>query len=122
MVVASANSMECSGWPVSSLRRPTKKTEEEKDEDSGNGLVGAGGDRAGERAGAGWAYRVPVGSTAECWWRRGERRVCCGLESGDGRIGRRGRGRRCGCKPGRCIDCGRAMDSRKESAAALKSD
>src|SRR6267154_84324 len=63
----------------------TKKTEEEKDEDSGNGLVRAGGYRAGERAGAGWAYPVPVGSTPECWRRGGQSRVCCGVESGDGR-------------------------------------
>ena len=78
----------------------TKKSEEERDEDSGNGFVGVGRDRAGERAGAGWAYRVPIGSTAECGRRGGERRICCGVESGDGRIGRRGGGRRCGCEPG----------------------
>jgi len=46
--------------------RRTKKSKEENDENSSNGFFGAGGDRAGERAGAGRAYSVPIGSTAEC--------------------------------------------------------
>src|SRR5260370_24199160 len=94
-----------------------KKSEKEKDEDYGNGFVGAGGDRAGERAGAGRAYHVSIGATAECGWRGSERRFCCGVESCDGRIGRRGGWRRCGCEPGRRIACGRAMGQCKESAA-----
>src|ERR1700731_601456 len=102
--------------------RQTRKNEEEKHEDSGNGLVGVGGDGAGERAGAGWAYRLPIGSAAECRRRRGERRVCCGVESGDGGIGGGGGGRRCGCEPGGGIDCGRALVDAKESAAAFEPD
>src|SRR5260370_14940937 len=102
--------------------RRTKKNEEEKDEDSGNGFVGASRDRAGERSGAGRAYHVPIGSTAECGRRGSERRFCCSVESCDGRIGRRGRWRRCGCEPGRRIDCRRALDGGTEGAAALEPD
>jgi len=104
------------------LSTPDKVERIGKDEDSGNGFVGIGGDRAGEHPGAGWAYPVPIGSAADGGRPRGERRVCSGVASGDGRIGRRERRRRCGCKPGRRIDCGPAVDNAKESAAALEPD
>src|SRR5437016_3865578 len=102
--------------------RRTRKSEEENDEDSGNGLVGAGGDRAGERTGTGWAYCLPIGSTTNCGRRGSERRVCCGVESGDGRVGRRGRGCRCRCEPGGRINCGRALDNSKKRATVLEQD
>ena len=47
------------GW------RHKKKSETEKDEDSGDGFDGPGGDGAGECAGARWKYGVPADETAE---------------------------------------------------------
>src|SRR5260370_40428961 len=94
--------------------------QEEIGEDGCNRIVWAGGDRTGERAGAGWAHRVPIGTTAERSQRGGEGRVRGVVESGNGRIGWRGRGRRCGCELGRRIDCGGTMDNSKEGSAALQ--
>src|SRR5260370_34605388 len=96
----------------------TKTSEKEKDEDSGNGFVGAGGDRAGERAGAGRAYHVSIGATAECGWRGSERRFCCGVESCDGGIGRRGGWGRCGWGPGRGNGLGRGVGKWKGRGGA----
>src|SRR5216683_3113768 len=104
-------------WP-----HRTKEKQEERDEDTCNGIVRAGGDRTGERAGAGWAHRVPIGTTAERSQHGREGRVRGIVESSDGRIGRRGRGRRCGCEPGRRIDCGWTMDNAKERVATLEPD
>src|SRR2546427_13269445 len=98
--------------------RRTRKSEEENDEDSGNGLVGAGGDRAGGRAGAGWAYCLPIGSTTNCGRRGSERRVCCGVESGDGRIGRRGGACRCRCEHGGGNNRGAAVENAKKRATS----
>src|SRR5260370_15828510 len=102
-------------WP-----HRAKEKQEERDEDTCNGIVWAGGDRTSERAGAGGAHGVPIGTTAERSQRGGEGRVRGVVESGNGRIGWRGRGRRCGCELGRRIDCGGTMDNSKEGSAALQ--
>src|SRR5438132_886524 len=102
------------------LSAADKEEREERDEDSGDRLLGTGWYSADKGFGLSWAYRVPLGSAAERrrWGR--ERRLRCGLESGKRRIRRRGRWRRCSRKPGRRIDRRRALDRGAESATALQ--
>src|SRR6266481_5243882 len=91
-----------------------------KDENSDSRLVRTGGDGSGDRPGEGGAYHLPTGAATKRRNRWHERRICGGMESGDGRIGRRGCRRRCRCESGRRVDCGRTLDAGPEGTAALQ--